>query len=536
MSCDTTNNKLQLPSCEHLSQMFNFSKRPSTIPKVPSNLVISDSLKTFNQPRDKQKLETHIAESEKNLLTARNDYEKNYEKFFALTSNFYREKLNNLKLTFKNQILKQQIYFETELMDLSKEYVRDFEAVAPKTTSRNTSKHGKEQHAIKMFREEMKKLTEYMRESLIITSDTLIETFETCEILKRISQAESSYLIQPRRQQGEDSRGEEIDNELSEIRKYQAETENLMLILDEIELQYLERKNFLHSKTKFINRLKSKLKVIEEKYENLSKNVNNLKYESYVYKQLWAEKQRLSNEKNANLSTKSISRSSSTSSLSDTNPNSTSSSSSINCASDYEEELDDLDDLSSDKKDESTYNRKLTIISNLIDLHKAKSSSKDLWHVKKSHSIQDSEDSEIEVCEPEPNTLYRKSSSLDLRDCSTDGGKVVVENCSLKLDTDISNWFITRQIDDMSVFKYRLPTGSIIKCGKELRIPTPFRNIELEFLMAIKQKLNENERYSKLKIRTKLVSPEGIVKAVHIQEVPQYYHEIFKYASLIQFL
>ncbi|RNA37090.1 hypothetical protein BpHYR1_046213 [Brachionus plicatilis] len=533
MSSETSTHKLQLPSCEHLAQMFSFPKRKSTIPKVPSNLVISDTFNGCRQASDKQQLESYIAESEKNLQDAKNDYETNYGKFLALTHNFYREKLNNLKLTFKNQIVKQQIYFETELIDLSKEYVRDFEAVAPKTTSRNTSKHGKEQHAIKMFREEMKKLTEYMRESLIITSDTLIETFETCEILKRISQAENSSLIQTCGQQ--DGQSEEIDDELVQIRKYQAETENLMLILDEIELQYLERKNFLHSKKKFIGKLKSKLKSIEDKYENLSKSVNNLKYESYVYKQLWLEKQRLQNEKSASLATKSISRSSSASSLSDTNPNSTSSSSSINCASDYDEELDDLDDLSHDKKDESTYNRKLTIISNLIDLHKAKSSSKDLWHVKNSKSIQDTH-SEIVVCEPEPDTLFRQSSSLDLRDCSTDGGKLVVENCSLKLDRDISNWFITRQIDDMSVFKYRLPSGSVIKSGKELRIPTPFRNNELEFLAAIKQKLGENERYSRLKIRTKLISPEGIVKAVHIQEVPQFYHEIFKYASLIQFL
>lgn len=533
MSSETLTRKLQLPSCEHLSQMFNFSKRKSTIPKVPSNLVISDTSNACNQAHDKKKLESFIAESEKNLVEAKNDYEKNYDKFLALTHNFHREKLKNLKLTFKNQILKQQIYFESELMDLAKEYVRDFEAVAPKTTSRNSSKHGKEQHAIKMFREEMKKLTEYMRESLLNTSDTLIETFETCEILKRINEAESSCLIQQQHNQNDD-----LDDELIEIKKYQAETENLMLILDEIELQYLERKNFLHSKKKFINKLKSKLKSIEEKYENLSKSVNNLKYESYVYKQLWLEKQRSQNEKSASLLTKSISRSSSASSLSDTNPNSTSSSSSINCASDYDEDLDDLDDLSQDKKDESTYNRKLTIISNLIDLHKAKSTSKDLWHVKNSKSIETHQASDLEiiVCESEPDTLYRQSSSLDLRDCSTDGGKVVVENCSLKLDRDISNWFITRQIDDMSVFKYRLPSGSIIKCGKELRIPTPFRNNELQFLMAIKQKLSENERYSKLKIRTKLVSPEGIVKAVHIQEVPQFYHEIFKYASLIQFL
>ncbi|CAF0729272.1 unnamed protein product [Brachionus calyciflorus] len=518
---NNNNRNLELPSKECLTQMFNFnsSRKKSTIPKVPSNLVTSSSPKEINSI-DRNNLITCLLHAENDLTIAKQDYDEQFTKFLTLAKNFYQEKLKNLRLTFKNQILKQQIYFEQELIDLSKEYIKDFEALAPKTTSRNAAKHDKEQHAIKLFKNEMKKLVEYMRESLVNTSDTLMEAFETCEVLKRINLSLNinSSLCQD---------SDELDDEKIAIKNFQSEMENLLLVMDEIELQHLERKKILSKKSKFFTKLKSKLKYIEQKYETLRKNITNLKYESFVYKQLWLERQRLFTPNNNLIESKTSSHSSSNSSL---NENSTSSSSSINCNSDFDEELDNLGE---------DYNRKLEIINNLIDLHKAKSSSRDLWQVKNSKSILSIDKIEPQaliVCEREAENLKRENSSLDLAECSTDGGKVVVENCSLKLDRDISNWFITRQIDDMSVFKYRLPNGSIIKSGKDLKIPTPFQNNELDFLIAIKQKINDNENYAKLKIRTKLVSPDGIVKAVHTQEIPQFYHEIFKYASLIQFL
>lgn len=578
-SAGETKNQLTLPSKDTLSNMFKSIKLNKSTPKIPSNLVKSHFGQYNNNHKqtsrdelinDKQQLIEYLNESEQCLTNARHDYENNYAAFLDLTKKFYKEKLKNLKLTFKNQILKQQIYFETELIELSKDYLKDFEHLAPNTPSRKTGKHDKEKHVIKLFRNEMKKLIDYMKESLINSSDTLIEAFETCEILKRIDHTESQvckqylYFAKPASTNSSPVE-QQLTEEQIEINKYKADMDDLMHILDDIELQHLERKNLLTTKTKFVSKLKSKYKFIEQKFQNLNRQISNLKFESFVYKQLWTEKQR-SNEHMLertrtlmNESSSSSSRTCSTSSLSDSdecsNQNSTCSSSSINCNQDNSDLDDDLEELDQEPcLSTQDYNRKLSIINNLIDLHKAKLNHKDLCYSRSNHLNRlTSNDQKIQVikCENEQETELtdhvmsrlkrRENSSLDLSDCSTDGDRVIVENCSLKLDRDISNWFITRQIENMSVFKYRLPNGSIIKSGKELRIHTPFQNSQIDFLVAIKQRLNlpttqiNNNRLC-LKIRTKLVSPEGIVKAVHIQEIPQFYQEIFKYASLIQFL
>jgi len=151
----------------------------------------------------------------------------------------------------------------------------------------------------------------------------------------------------------------------------------------------------------------------------------------------------------------------------------------------------------------------------------------------------------------------KQTSSLDLTDCSTDGDRVIVENCNLKSDRDISNWLLTRQIENMSISKYQLPIGSVIKSGKVLKIETPFANDQLDYLIAIKNHQHKQQDYHHhqqqqpqppqqqtirpgkklcLKIRTKLISPDGTLKAQHIQEIPQFYQDIFKYDSMIQFL
>jgi len=233
------------------------------------------------------------------------------------------------------------------------------------------------------------------------------------------------------------------------------------------------------------------------------------------------------------------------------------------------------------------YNRKLTLINELINLHKSKMTTKELWSMSsntnessaanfikaniKCFNLKEEENylnnntnnnndlfhnnytiletisnsnnnnNHVQLTNYTSNRL-KQASSLDLTDCSTDGDRVIVENCNLKSDRDISNWFITRQIEDMSVNKYQLPHGSVIKSGKVLKIETPFANDQLDYLIAIKNKF-KTERTSKfqlkklcLKIRTKLISPDGALKAMHVQEIPQFYQDIFKYANMIQFL
>lgn len=110
------------------------SSRWSTVPKTPSNLVKSNKVPSFSTHSpaaaatgsgemivyDRQKLMEFLSERETTLFKTRDEYEEQFENFFSLAKRFHTEKLNNLKLVFKNQILKQQIYFETELLELSK--------------------------------------------------------------------------------------------------------------------------------------------------------------------------------------------------------------------------------------------------------------------------------------------------------------------------------------------------------------------------------------------------------------------------------
>lgn len=683
-----------------------------TVPKTQSNLVKSSKLPSFSTTTkfdsmnsevliyDRQKLLEFLNERESNLFKTRDEYEEQFENFFSLAKRFHTEKLNNLKLTFKNQILKQQIYFETELLELSKECMRDYECSGDSKSvnnrrmysSKKQSKHDKyekEKHIVKLFKSDMKKLLDYMREALINSSDTLIEAYETCHVLKALENIENNFQKQNSQMKlttsnltrnsensslDDQSRYGELknnadDSELTELNKqlseeqelfnnYKEEMDDLMHTLDDIELQHLQRKDQLTTKTKFFNKLKNKFKFIETKYDKLNKNIADLKYESYIFKKLWLEKQHCSsnimhsndndssensdnnissdNNLECNLYTKqssvlsslsttlsasSSSRSSSTSSLSDCvgdtisstneiNPSSESSSKSSSSSAssnqdiselmtgdsenlDFEEELvnehnvfeccdntkindcDDFPNLSL-----ADYNRKLVLINELINLQKSKMSAKDLWSMSseteiapstlnnfikaniKYFNLKDEEEKSYFIKREASSICYKQldelsssmeknlvlfnikqESSLNLADVSTDGDRVCIENCNLKADHNVSDWFITRQIDEMSISSYKFPRGSIISSGKCLRVEEPFLNDQLSYLLAIKNQQSRKMDYhtsdlkkSFLKIRTKLLAPDGTLKAIHTQEIPQFYQEIFKYANLIKFL
>ena len=179
---------------------LNSSKPASTVPKTPSNLVKQPQTNTTKHLNslDKDQLLSFINETEKTLFSARTEYDKQYDTFFALSKKYNLEKLNNLKLAFKNQTLKQQIYFETELAELSKDCANDYtESRKTKTFSssknaKNSSKLDREKSLMRLFNSDMKRLLGYMKESLQNSSDTLIEAYETCRVLKSIEQAEAS--------------------------------------------------------------------------------------------------------------------------------------------------------------------------------------------------------------------------------------------------------------------------------------------------------------------------------------------------------
>jgi hypothetical protein len=348
--------KRSLPSCDELASMFKSvsSTSPtqraknlsSTVPKVPSNLVGATSAgqesKLAAADFNKDQLVQFVAESEANLSQASEVYQANYDAFVDLARKFHSEKLNNLCLAFKNQILKQQIYFETELFDICKECSREY---THKFGSEQKNKSSVKANAsfMRFYRAEMKSLVEYMRESLLNSSDTLIEAHETCRILRGLQNIESSVnkqfaslrasttallghttknssssASQPRcgdeykltvlddedetNEEGESS-DEKLDADRLEIEKYQLEIEELMHTLDDIELQHLQRKDLHQMQTKFLGKLKAKFKFVETKYEALSRRVANLKYESYLYKRLWYEKKRASNAAANNTST-----------------------------------------------------------------------------------------------------------------------------------------------------------------------------------------------------------------------------------------
>lgn len=264
---------------------------------------------------------------------------------------------------------------------------------------------------------------------------------------------------------------------------------------------------------------------------------------------------------------------------------------------DFEELIDEHNIFDTEPKNEcheddelpnfslSDYNRKLCLINELITLHKSRMSPKDLWsmsseseHAPGSHEHPSFNNfiktnikylnikNEIEkdmlkyeenvVCYKEIDQLcgpldkqlvilnnVKQESCLNFSEVSTDGDRICVENANLKSEYDVSHWYVTRQIDEMSVKSYKFPRGSVIASGKCLRVNEPFENDQLDYLQAIKTQQTKKTEYhsselkkSFLKIRTKLIAPDGTLKAMHIQEIPQFYQEIYKYANLIKFL
>ena len=210
------------------------------------------------------------------------------------------------------------------------------------------------------------------------------------------------------------------------------------------------------------------------------------------------------------------------------------------------------------------YNRKIEIVKSLINLHVSKQSYSretltstsstlltinNLW--RQTQTVDgfnfNSEANNI-LTQALTNIRHggeRENSSLNLSDCSLDGDRVVIENSNLRANYNLSDWYLTREIENMPVCTYKLPCGSIVKSGKVLRVHTPFQSSPLEFLLAIKHRnrhtsnsstSSNNKNKFSLKIITKLLSQDGSLKAVHTQEIPQFYQEIFKYASLIRLL
>lgn len=672
----THHNQSSLPSSDSLASMFS-SIKSDYKPKRPSNLVKpASSTSTSTITLDSTKLAELVSQSEANLNEASRSYDKHFEQFVELTRRFHTERLNNLMLTFKNQILKQQIYFETELFELCKECHVEFTSNKSKQTS-----SGKKSF-MRFYQQEMKSLVEYMRESLVNSSDTLIDAYESCRVLRSLHHVENSFNKQntslkastqallgnrsnekkttisesegstEKRQDfkltvlNEDEDEDQVndddqDNQESEyskqIEKFQSEMNELMHTLDDIELQHLQRKELLYSQTKSLDKLRSKFKFIESKYVSLSKRVAGLKHESYLYKRLWYEKKRaescvsgrqqfnssdkasgvqnsssaVSSPSSSSISPSNSSRTSSTCSMSDcdedeeeilshdvdtettgtyfhrveqissnsdgsannstssiqydhnnssyssndnqTNPDSSSSSDNDN---------DDTSSTSSCSKSRSNtsvtnnknsqalsvkdYNRKMALIHELISFHKTRSmgnsANSNPRNTNCRRIIQEAMSQQNDQLVAHlPSTL---SSSLDLSECSMEGDQVSVENCNLRQDRDISNWVLTRHVENMpTVSKYRFPVGSVINAGKVLRIDAPFHSDLLDLLLAVGKKRAEKASHSKkttttmstvkVRIKTRLIAPDGSVKAIHTQETPQFYEEIFKYANLI---
>jgi hypothetical protein len=130
-----------------------------------------------------------------------------------------------------------------------------------------------------------------------------------------------------------------------------------------------------------------------------------------------------------------------------------------------------------------------------------------------------------------------KSLSLNLYECTCDGENVTIENCNLRADHDVSNWTITRQIDTLPLSTYKIPSGSVIKCGKALSLKTLF-NDQFDFLLAIRNSINQAfnpaSKHVSVKINTNLLTPDGAIHSTHIQEIPHFYRDVFNYANLIK--
>ena len=65
-----------------------------------------------------------------------------------------------------------------------------------KKQSTKSDKFEREKQIVKLFKSDMKKLLDYMRDALIGSSDTLIEAYETCHILKTLETIENNFQKQ----------------------------------------------------------------------------------------------------------------------------------------------------------------------------------------------------------------------------------------------------------------------------------------------------------------------------------------------------
>jgi len=682
-----------LPSRDALASMFKSSHLDTSppppplspsrsarhVPKVQSNLLKSPtraspastaasktSASKIEVAASRDELVDWVGERERHLVSMKNEYEKHYVEYKQLVVKFYTEKLNNLKHSFKNQILKQKIYFETEMLELTREYWSDFEkqqkqqnssskSNSPKSNKKsnnnsniNKNKESKNKQLIKLLKDDLRTLVEYMRESLIQSSDTLIEAYETCECLKRLEKTETSIsrqytamrestqnlLNKDKKSKTNDDNNEETkqrDEEQARMDKYKSDLDELMNTLDDIELCHLQRKETLGGCCKLAAKLKSKFKFVESKYETLSRQVAALKFESYVYRELWAEKLR-SDQQHSASNMRSASRSTSTSSLVDVDcdvssqcprdefivigASSSSSSSSMmsnhehqndtvehliplidefdlsdsNSTSSSDDDASSSDSAASDLPNEnlrnmgenetsnesksssssslpaSDYNRKLALITDLINLHKSKSSSynttttntnNDVWYNNSTTTTtqQSPQKPSSKERQNSPTSTRRRQSqqqqrilhhshhrsSLGLIECSYEGDRVSVENCDLRRDCDLTGWLLERRIDglvdvdeELVVVESTLPASSVVRSGKALCILQPFgrrhNHIE-EILTALKLASS-----APLTITTRLLTPDRIPVAAHTQEVPHFYREIFKYANLIHFV
>ena len=582
-----------------LKRMF-VKKKKSTKPQSPMSIqqqqpsisaTPTSSIDNTNND-ERVTLIEKLNENHKTILEARNEYLNEYKNFVRIAYKFYDEKYLNLKIKFKNQILKQQIYFESELYDISKECQRDYDYHVNKlrlecninSNSSNSSHLYKKfkynikniaENYLKLCKIDMKKLIGYMKDALINSYDTLVEAYETCHVLKLIekllkqnninhlelmnenrnsfssiqqylsnnddnassssSSSSASSASSASSSDNDEDEGVYVDEQM-QIVKYKQDMENLMNTLDDIEVQYLQRKDQMQKKSKLFYQLKSKIKYIENKFENLSKEVNNLRYESCVYKHLLDEKHLVTKSIQMNDGSREsnviVEQTHDLVPLCETD---------ISLLATRDQQQQQQQQIMNENEIED-FSRKLHLISNLINLHKTKNS----YHNRKNQQQQQQNNNYQQPVQI--SNSIRKTSNFDndysmalnLYECSCDGDLVTIENCDFKLDHDLSDWIVTRQIDNMPIISYKIPTGSICKSGKVFCAKTLF-NDQLNFLYAIKKitdnstSVTNNNKNISIRINTKLISPNGKLVSLHTQEIPQFYQEIFKYANLIGF-
>lgn len=227
----------------------------------------------------------------------------------------------------------------------------------------------------------------------------------------------------------------------------------------------------------------------------------------------------------------------------------------------------------------SDYNRKLALITDLINLHKSKTSGRTsitdaaaAWTPPAPTSLSDLEEEPLisssslypyktrvmtlettaAAAESSWSSIMsncRRSTSLGLVECTCEGDRVCVENCDLKRDCDLAGWLIERSVvggeqHDSTTKVHNttscaiLPAGSVVRSGKCLRVDMPFgaRHNHVRELLAAVAKSSSSSRRGGVTVVTRLLAPDRTLVAAHHQEIPHFYREIFKYANLIQFL